>query len=95
MRRFTHESFLAVGVDALLLDLPGKTPTQTPVLVIGGEDDTLFTPMEVRRTARWYGTDAIIMPEMGHELMLDPGWDNTADQIVSWLRRLQNPYNKR
>ncbi len=87
-RRFTRESFVAVGLDALVLDLPWCPRIDCPVLVMGGRYDTLFTPAEIRRTARTYGTQAVIMPNMGHELMLDPGWEIVANTIDSWLTRI-------
>ena len=89
-RRFTRESFIAVGIDALLLDLPCRPHIDCPLLVIGGQYDTLFTPVEIRQTARTYGTQAVIMPQMGHELMLDPGWEIVANTIDSWLIRVLN-----
>lgn len=84
MRRFTRESFLAVGVDALFLDLPRRPArVTTPLLVVGGQYDTLFPPGEIQRTARAYGKEAVIVPDMGHELMLDPGWQHVADRVIA------------
>jgi pimeloyl-ACP methyl ester carboxylesterase len=89
MRRFTHESFIAVGVDALLLHLPRPHNVHTPLLIFGGSHDILFTPDEVRQTARAYGTTAHIMQGMGHDLMLDPGWEQVATQTIHWLGEQQ------
>jgi len=86
MRRFTRESFRAVAVDALVLRLPRVRPRRTPLLVLGGAQDTLFTPDEVHRTARAYGTTATIFPAMGHDLMLDPGWEHVAGDMLAWLK---------
>jgi pimeloyl-ACP methyl ester carboxylesterase len=60
----------------------------TPMLVLGGAADTLFTPAEVRRTAEAYGVDAQIIPGMAHDMMLDPGWRAAADRIRAWLDKI-------
>ncbi|MEL6269729.1 MAG: alpha/beta hydrolase [Chloroflexota bacterium] len=85
MQRFTHESFIATGFDALFFDLPRPVRAKTPVLVLAGRHDTLFTPKEIQRTASAYDTQAIVFEQMGHELMLDPGWQDVATTIDTWL----------
>jgi len=74
-----------------LLDLswmhlaPPRHDGSMPVLVMGGEDDTLFPPPVVEGTARWYGTDAVILPGMAHLMMLDAAWRSAADGLLEWL----------
>jgi alpha-beta hydrolase superfamily lysophospholipase len=94
MRRLTRESFRAVAVDALLLQLPRPRPRQTPLLVLGGTHDTLFTVTECKRTAHAYGTNARLYPGMGHDLMLDSGWEQVAADILAWLDERTNPIPK-
>ena len=73
------------------LDLYGPQPvprdTAVPLLVLGAGRDFFFPPSEVHSTARAYGTEAEIFPEMGHVMMLEPDWRKAADRIVAWLRR--------
>ena len=57
-----------------------------PVLVVGGEQDGIFTPEEVRRTARAYGSEAVLFAGSGHDLMLDVGWEEAAARIDGWVR---------
>ena len=57
-----------------------------PVLVIGAEHDGFFTAGEMLRTAAAYGTQAEIVPGIGHNLMLDQGWPQVADRIDTWVR---------
>jgi pimeloyl-ACP methyl ester carboxylesterase len=57
----------------------------TPILVLDGESDATVTNDEVRATARAYGTEAGFFPNMGHNMMLEPGWQAVAERIESWL----------
>jgi alpha-beta hydrolase superfamily lysophospholipase len=57
----------------------------TPMLVLGGELDQVFSVAEVRATARAYHTEAEIFPGMGHDLMLDQGWPQVADRVDAWI----------
>jgi pimeloyl-ACP methyl ester carboxylesterase len=81
--RLQDESYLAY----LGMMLPGLDPrrVKVPMLVVGAGADTIFTEGEVRATARAYGTEAVMIPGAGHDLMLDPAWDAVADRLVAWL----------
>jgi pimeloyl-ACP methyl ester carboxylesterase len=57
----------------------------TPLLVLGGGSDGSLIPQEVHDTARAYGTEAEFFPNMGHNMMLEPGWQAVAERIVGWL----------
>ena len=59
----------------------------TPLLVLGAARDYIIPPEEVMRTADAYGAEARILPDIAHDLMLDPGWPRAADALLSWLRR--------
>ena len=60
--------------------------TQTTLLpVLGAECDGCFTRKEVRATARAHGTEAEIFADMGHDMMLEPGWTAVAERIDTWL----------
>ena len=39
----------------------------------------------MRRTARAYRTESEVFPSMGHDLMLDVGWQAVADRIDTWI----------
>ncbi|TGK33211.1 alpha/beta hydrolase [Leptospira gomenensis] len=80
-----NESFLAF-LDMLLFRLPKTKRIKTPFLVLGGEKDRLFPPWEVKRTAKLYGAEAEIFPNMGHDMMLDVGWENVANRILRYLK---------
>jgi pimeloyl-ACP methyl ester carboxylesterase len=55
------------------------------MLVLGAEHDPVLTARELRRTARAYRTEAQIGPGIGHNMMLDEGWENVADRIDARL----------
>lgn len=57
----------------------------TPVLVLGAELDGAITRSEVDATARAYGGQAEIFPDMGHNMMLEPAWIDVAGHIDAWL----------
>ncbi len=72
-------------LDGLGLNLPRPKRVTTPLLVLGAERDGCVTTEEVHATSRAYHTTAEIFPEMGHDMMLEPGWQAVADRIDSWL----------
>ena len=74
-----------VSIDCLLLRLPRPKRVTTPMLVLGAEEDAAHTQKEVRATARAYRTEAEFFPAMGHNMMLEPGWEAVAERIQSWL----------
>lgn len=82
--RLQDESYLAFLDTAMVRAKPRKI--QVPVLIMGAEHDRFFTIGEMRRTAAAYGTRAEIFSGMGHDMMLDQGWQDVADRIDSWIR---------
>ncbi|AOP33833.1 alpha/beta hydrolase [Leptospira tipperaryensis] len=87
--RLQDESFFAF-LGMLILSLPNTKKVKTPLLVIGGEKDRFFPPWEVKRTAKVYGVEPEIFSNMGHNLMLDEGWENVAEKIDSYLSPVRN-----
>jgi pimeloyl-ACP methyl ester carboxylesterase len=79
-----NEAF-RMALEMALLRLPRPGKVRTPLLVLGAENDRIFTVKEHRKTARAYKTEAIIYPAMAHDMMLERGWGNVADQILGWL----------
>lgn len=82
--RLQNESYLAY-LDMIAFALPHTKRVKTPMLVLAGERDALFTPKEERATARAYGGEVTIFPTMAHDMMLEPGWQQVADAIRAWL----------
>lgn len=81
------EEYLGKHVlDMLMLALPRPDRVRAPLLVLGAENDVCFTTDEVRATAAAYHREAEIFPRMGHDMMLEPGWEAVAERIHAWLQ---------
>jgi pimeloyl-ACP methyl ester carboxylesterase len=73
----------------LLLHRPPRRPRQdAPVLVLGSPDDRLVPIGSVRRTARHYEAVMREFPGLGHDLMLEPRWQEVHDAMLEWLRTI-------
>lgn len=72
------------GLDGLVT-LPKPDRIRTPLLVLGARDDGAVTQPEVRATARAYRTEPEFFAGMGHNMMLEPGWQAVAERIDDWL----------
>jgi pimeloyl-ACP methyl ester carboxylesterase len=80
-----QEDSARVGIDCLVLSLPRPKRVTTPLLVLGADEDGAHTRKEVLSTARAYCTEAEFFPNMGHNMMLEPGWAAVAERIHTWL----------
>lgn len=80
-----NESFLAF-MDMALLTPVRRSKVRTPLLVLGAEGDRLTPLRTIEATARAYGAPVQIFPGMAHDMMLEPGWQEVAAQILMWLR---------
>ncbi len=70
----------------VLLHRPAGPPKgDAPVLVLGAPDDALVPIADVRDTAKRYGAESIEFPGIGHDLMLDGGWEEPADAMLGWI----------
>ena len=87
-----HRYAAQLGCDSFraLLELTYLRPDparvrNTPLLVLAGSRDCLTPPSTARRTANAYGAELRILPDIAHDLMLDPGWRRAADAMLEWL----------
>ena len=87
LRASQPESHRAIW-DMSLFDLPHvHLVARVPMLVIGARHDELIPAGQVQMTARSYGVEAHIMPELGHGMMLEQGWREVAELIRTWLAK--------
>jgi len=77
------------------LDMMGINPLRLkpdqlrlPILVQGAQHDVFISPAMVRETARFYRTEAQIIPNMAHAMMLELNWQEAADALLSWLEQV-------
>lgn len=82
--RLTDESYLAF-LDMLLFALPPGKPVAVPMLVVGGERDTIFSPASQRHTARFYGCACHIVGNAPHDGMLSQYWKQAAELFRGWI----------
>jgi pimeloyl-ACP methyl ester carboxylesterase len=78
------ESYFAY-MDLVMFRRPRPSRVTTPMLVVGGQDDRIFTPAEMEKTARAYGGELVMIPGAAHDVMLDARWQQAADAILGWL----------
>lgn len=58
---------------------------RAPMLVVAGGDDRITPAPMVRRVARRYGATLREYPGFAHMLLMEPGWERIAGDIVTWL----------
>ncbi len=75
--------------DVVALKLPRPNKVMTPQFIMGAENDNIFSPNEIRKLARAYGTSATIVPKSAHDIMLDTQWKVAADTILTWLKNFE------
>lgn len=84
-----YASFLQPESDRALLECMFRAPRRryraTPILVLAAANDAVFTPRETAATARKYGADWQLIPDLAHDLMLDTRWRAAADALLQWL----------
>ena len=83
--KLIDESFLAF-LDMLLFDLPKRTTARPPMLVIGGEKDTVCLPSEQQSLANYYGAACHIIEDAPHNLMSQTKWHEVADTLAEWVK---------
>lgn len=68
--------------------LPRRRRTAAcPVLVLGGGADAIVPPVDVARTARRFGTRAVMFSGLGHDLMLEARSSQPLQAMLDWLER--------
>jgi|KBSSwiStaDraftv2_1062776.scaffolds.fasta_scaffold293556_2 pimeloyl-ACP methyl ester carboxylesterase len=78
------ESF-RVSLETTLWNLPRPKKVKTSLLVLGAENDRLFSVSEQKATAKAYDTEAVFFSNMAHDMMLEKDWQLVANKIMEWL----------
>ncbi|MCW2755669.1 MAG: hypothetical protein JWQ32_3080 [Marmoricola sp.] len=82
--RVQSESYLAF-LDMLVLDRPRPRSVDEQVFVLGAGEDPIFSRAETAATAQAWGTEPVMIEGIGHDVMLDVGWEAVADQLSAWV----------
>jgi pimeloyl-ACP methyl ester carboxylesterase len=69
----------------LMKRLPDAGLVKAPMLVLGAQDDGMRIDGDASAVARIYQADVELFPDMGHVMMLEPGWQAVAERIDGWL----------
>lgn len=72
--------------DIQALNIPPQT-LPIPVGVIGSSRDIIFGADDMHTIADHYGVTARVLDKGCHDLMLDPRWQESAQEILDWLER--------
>jgi hypothetical protein len=81
-----HESYWALN-DLLHGPVPDPAKIRLPLLVLGGELDRLIPAGDVRATGEAYGSPAIFLSNIAHDMMIEPEWPRAAEFIRGWLEK--------
>ncbi len=83
------ESYRAIW-DMTWFNLPNtQVMHRPPMMILGAQYDQLIPPDQIQLTAQTYGQEAIIVPDIGHGVMLEKDWKKVAELIVGWLKQQQ------
>jgi len=64
---------------------------RTPLLWLTGERDVTISMPGAARSAEFYQAEHLIVPEAGHNLMMEASCRETARAIAEWLEKLELP----
>jgi pimeloyl-ACP methyl ester carboxylesterase len=67
------------------IDIKPISSSITPTLVVGGGRDGLISVKEFQRTSRFHDAGLIIIPHMGHDMMLDHGHQWLVDLLINCM----------
>lgn len=84
--RLQSESYLGF-LDMLVRDRPRPHPGRERVLVVAAGADPIFGAADAMATARAWHAPLSTVDGIGHDLMLDTGWEQVADQLADWVLR--------
>ena len=78
----------------MFFNLPRPEKIKCPVLVMGASGDRIIASREIEATAASYGSRAEIFPNMAHDMMLEPGWQEVAERIMEWAGKIRGEGNE-
>ncbi|GAB4345889.1 MAG: alpha/beta hydrolase [Phototrophicales bacterium] len=86
--KIQDESFRLV-FDSALLNRPNpKRVKPAPMQVLAAANDQIFSVKEQMTTAKAYHTEAVVLADTAHDVMLEPNWQVAADHILMFIHNL-------
>lgn len=82
--RLQNESYLAFS--PMLVRFTRPSHAHVPVMVLGADDDAIFSARSQRRLAKAFGTTAQMVPG-GHDVMLDVAAEGAIHLVLDWIRQ--------
>lgn len=64
---------------------------RTPLLWVAAEKDAVISVKYASRSAEFYQAEHIIVPDAGHNVMMEVSYWETARAIMEWLEKLELP----
>jgi alpha-beta hydrolase superfamily lysophospholipase len=89
--RVQSESFRGFLLNMLGLERPKPHCVDVPLWVMGATEDAIFTPAMVAATAKAWDAAPVMFDEIGHDVMLDVGWERVADGLADWVLKSTGP----
>ena len=87
-----EELFAHLGTESALVTLQHNPPfwhpaedVKTPMLILAGEKDAVVPVEGLSESAKHYHADFVVIPEAGHNLMMEKSYKETAQEINDWL----------
>lgn len=79
------------GRDMSITGVPvARGRVRCPLRVFTASDDRFIPPGIVRRIAKRYGVEAEVLPNHGHFVIAEAGWEELADAIAQWIANLRD-----
>jgi len=90
LQAYAQEESFRAFLDGVLTPLARPRPAAVPTLVVTGSEDAMFTVDEERKIADYHRAEFDLLPGIGHDLMLDVGWEGVAERIARFVRSLSS-----
>lgn len=81
------ESFRAF-LDMVFLNLHTPRPTSVPTLFLAAGRDFVIDNKALEKTAKGFGANFILLPDLAHDMMLDTAWEKACNTMEAWLDSL-------
>ena len=85
-QQMCSESFLAF-LNMLLPRVRIPSDYQIPTLVVGANQDRIFSANDNRLTASKFNAELIMIDNLAHDVMLDTNHEKASSAILSWLEK--------